>query len=157
MRSRNCTQIKGLLNIALCNLTRQNVRVVYHTQIQQNGGLFYTVLPVRATNRCYSQQIKCISEAWWWIFWYMTSSCIRFIDYFMSPISLFLDKDGCFFWNEIPFAISSRRDDSKVYFYWSRFLFCTPTSLMLLATPSFYPKRRQGRKGICPPTADILF
>ena len=87
----------------------------------------------------------------------VTSSCIRFIDYFMSPISLFLDRDGCFFWNEISFATSSRRDDSKVYFYWSRFLFCTPTSLTLLATTSFYPKCRQGRKGICPPTADILF
>ena len=34
---------------------------VYHTHIQQNGGLFYTVLLVRAANHCYSQKIACIN------------------------------------------------------------------------------------------------
>ena len=33
---------------------------VYHTHIQQNGGLFYTVLLVRAANHCYSQKINCM-------------------------------------------------------------------------------------------------
>ena len=41
------------------------LRVVYHVHIQQNDGLFYTVLLARAANHRYSQQINCVSEAWW--------------------------------------------------------------------------------------------
>ena len=37
------------------------LRFVYHTHIQQNGGLFYTVLLVRAANHCYSQKLNCIN------------------------------------------------------------------------------------------------
>ena len=125
------------------------LRVVYHTHIKQTGGLFYTVFLARAANHRYSRQINFVSEAWWWIFskWRHQDKAYRLLHETRIIIPrqrrLPLMK-----WN--PFRNLSRWGNIKVNFYWSRFLFCTPTVLTLLATPSFYPKCRQGRKEMFP-------
>ena len=56
--------IKELLGMHCATLRGKMLRVVYHTNIQQNDGLFYTVLLARAANHRYSQQMNCVSEAW---------------------------------------------------------------------------------------------
>ena len=54
---------KELLSMHCATLRGKMLRVVYHTHIQQNDGLFYTVLLARAANHRYAQQIYCVNEA----------------------------------------------------------------------------------------------